>query len=227
MATDLTETPSLQTGDNLSRAEFIALWEQLPHIKRAELIGGIVYMPSPLSTDHGRTDTRVTTWLGVYMAATPGCDAGSNTTSFIGEDSPQPDNYLCILPECGGKSWSEKYLHGSPELLAEISYSSASIGLHQKFDRYQEAGVQEYVVVLLKKKEIRWHRIDNGKYEQIAADADGLLRSRVFPGLWLDGAALLDYDMAKVLARLQEGIASPEHQRFVTELASRKQRANP
>src|SRR5579871_5372231 len=79
------EAPSLEPGDNLTRDEFLAIWEQLPDVKFAELIGGIVYMPSPQRIEHGNTDRRVSTWLGVYEANTPGCTGGTNTTSFIGE----------------------------------------------------------------------------------------------------------------------------------------------
>lgn len=222
MATDLTATPSLEAGDNLSRDEFLAIWEQLPELKFAELIGGIVYMPSPLRKEHGRGDRRISVWLGVYEAHTPGCDGGANVTSLIGADCVQPDNYLAILRECGGKSWGEKYLQGAPELIAETSFTSASIDMHQKFALYERAGVQEYLVLLLHNKEIRWHRLVRGKYKKTSADASGIWRSRVFPGLWLDSQAFFADDMATVLATLQEGIASAEHERFVADLAQRK-----
>lgn len=222
MATDLSTEASLETGDHLTRDEFLRIWDQLPDIKFAELIGGIVYMTSPLKKPHGKADHRIATWLGVYEASTPGCEGGSNTTALIGKDCPQPDNYLAILPECGGASWGEEYVEGAPELLAEISHSSASIDLHEKFDLYQEAGVQEYLVALLSKREIRWHRLVRGKYKLITPDPDSVYRSVVFPGLWLDSKALFKNDMAKVLATLQKGLASDEHQRFVEDLAKRK-----
>lgn len=222
MAIDIA-TPLLEVGDNLSRDEFLAIWEQLPDIKFAELIGGIVYMPSPLRREHGQGDRRISTWLGVYEAHTRGCTGGSNVTSLIGEECVQPDDFLAILEECGGNSWGEKYLEGSPELVAEISFTSASMDLHQKFDVYEKAGVQEYLVVLLRKKEIRWHRLVKGKYKPMAADAAGTYRSLVFPGLWLDSKAFFKNNMAKVLTTLQAGISSAEHQSFVAELAERKQ----
>ncbi len=133
--------------------------------------------------------------------------------------APQPDHFLAILTECGGASWGEKFVEGSPELLVEVWHSSASVDLHEKFDLYENARVQEYVVVMLKKREVRWHRLVKGKYKR---GAEGVFRSRVFPGLWLDSKALFNGDMAKVLATLQKGIASDEHQRFVAELAKRK-----
>ncbi len=219
--------PPLVAGDKLTREEFLRRWEAHPEIKLAELIGGLVFMPSPVSVDHGETDMAVGTWLGVYKAATPGTAAGHNTTSFLLDDVPQPDVYLRILPEFGGKSWVEdKYLHGIPELLTEVSRSSASYDLHLKLDLYEAAKIPEYLVVLLYEQEIRWHVLVGDRYEQMPPDADGLWRSRVFPGLWLDGKSLLSGDLGQVLARLQEGLQSPEHQRFVVELPARKSARN-
>src|ERR1022692_2807735 len=111
MSTELSTELSLEAGDNLTREEFIRIWEQLPRVKRAELIGGMVYMPSPTSLDHGEMDINAATFLGVYKAMTPGCSGGSNTTTYILDDCPQPDINLRIVEECGGKSWAEnKYL---------------------------------------------------------------------------------------------------------------------
>jgi Putative restriction endonuclease len=226
MATELSTDVSLEAGENLTRDEFIRIWEQLPGIKRAELIGGVVYMPSPTSLDHGGMDFDAATFMGVYKAMTPGCAGASNATTYMLDDCPQPDVNLRIVPECGGKSWvKKKYLHGSPELLTEVCNTTGSIDLHQKLDLYEEARVQEYLVIVVKKKQIRWHRLVKGKYKLLAPDAEGVYRSRVFPGLWLDSKALFNGDMAKVLATLQEGIASDEHQQFVEELAKRKRAA--
>lgn len=225
MATELSIEPSLSTGDHLTRDEFLSIWEQLPDVKRAELIGGVVYMPSPLRKNHGNTDLRIAAWIGYYLAFTPGCEGGSNKTSLIGEDCPQPDDYLAILPECGGNSWGEKYVEGSPELIAEVSLSSVSIDLHEKYDLYERERIQEYLVVIVKRNEIRWHRLVKGKYKLITPDAHGIYRSVVFPGLWLDNKALFAHDMAKVIGTLQKGIDSDEHQRFVADLERRKRAA--
>jgi Uma2 family endonuclease len=216
--------PPPAPGDKLTREEFLRRWEAHPEIKNAELIGGIVYMSSPVSVEHGDHDGNVGTWLGVYKAGTPGTASGHNTTSFLLDDTPQPDLNLRILPEYGGSSWVEgKYLQGTPELLAEISLSSKSIDLHKKHNLYEAAGVPEYLVVLLYEQEIRWHRLVDGKYRFLTPEPDGLWRSQMFPGLWLDGMALLAGNMAQVLSRLQEGLNSPEHQAFVNELNRRRQ----
>ena len=199
------------------------LWELNPRVKFAELIGGVVHMPSPLSWDHGVADGYCGTWLGVYHAATPGTDTGRNATTFLLEDVPQPDNCLRILSECGGASWLEDgYVAGSPELLLEVCRSSAAYDLHQKLKLYQKAGVKEYLAVLLKEKEIRWHALKNKKYLRLQPGVDGIWRSRVVPGLWLDGDALLKSNIRRVLAKLQEGLGSTEHKAFVEKLGKKK-----
>jgi hypothetical protein len=217
------EVPPLVAGDFLSRDEFLCRWEAMPHVKRAELIQGVVYMPSPLSRQHGVTDNDVATWLGVYRAATPGCESGSNATWLMEEDAPQPDNSLYIMPEYGGQARMRgRLLQGAPEFLAEVCLTSAAYDLHQKLDLYQEAQVQEYLAVLLHEREARWHRLAGGRFEVVPAPADGVYRSTVFPGLWLDAPALLEGNLAKVLAVLQQGLNSTEHAAFVAQLARRR-----
>ncbi|HEX7380361.1 MAG TPA: Uma2 family endonuclease [Pirellulales bacterium] len=224
MATAIDErVPPLAAGDHLTREEFLRRWEAQPGLKRAELIGGRVYMPSPVSGDHGIMDRWIGTWLGVYEAATPGVGGANNATSLMLEDAPQPDLSLLILPEYGGNSRIEGlFFQGALEFVAEVSASSASNDLHDKYDLYQAAGVREYLVAILFEEEIRWHELLDGRYRVFPPDADGLWRSRVFPGLWLDGKALLAGNLRQVLDRLQEGLRSAEHEQFVAQLATKR-----
>jgi Uma2 family endonuclease len=221
-----THAPPLQAGDRLTRDEFLRRWEEHPEIKFAELIGGIVYMPSPLSRKHGVTDSLAATWLGFYHAHTPGTEAATNVTTMMeGDETPQPDEYLRILPEYGGRSSNEGlYVGGSPELLTEISVSSASIDMNQKFDLYERMGVLEYVAILLYEQEIRWHRLIGKGFQRVAPAKGMVWHSKVFPGLWLNGKAMLANDAAKVLATLQTGLRSPEHAAFVKKLAKKKKK---
>src|SRR5262245_30747645 len=139
------EIEPLVQGDRLSRDEFLRRWEAMPGLKRAELIGGVVYMPSPVSVNHSESDNPLATWLGVYAAYSSGCKAGTNATWFMLGDAPQPDDHLRILPEHGGQSWVEgDYAHGAPELAAEVTRSRTTYDLHQKKNLYEPAGVQEY-----------------------------------------------------------------------------------
>ena len=223
MTTTELEVHPLTVGDHLSRDEFIQRWEAQPELKMAELIGGTVYMSSPLSAAHSKSDNHIQVWLGTYAVHTPGCEGGSNATWFMLKDAPQPDAHLRILEDCGGASWIEgKFFHGAPELAAEVCLSSSSYDLHQKLALYRAAGVKEYLAYLLHEHEIRWHRLVGDEYQTLELPPDGILRSLTFPGLWLDVTALLDGNMPQVMATLQRGLDSADHAEFIERLASRK-----
>jgi hypothetical protein len=179
-------------------------------------------MSSPVSRAHGQHEVLMAGWLLNYSARTPGCQGGSNSTWLMLEDVPQPDNHLIILPKYGGQSREERnYYAGAPELAAEISLSSVSHDLGPKLELYRAAGVREYVAVILGESRIVWHHLIGQRYMIATPDSDGLLRSAVFPGLWLDPAAMLALDSVGVLDALDRGLKSPEHAEFVRTLASR------
>ncbi len=212
--------PELRAGDRLSRAEFERRYEAMPHVKKAELIEGVVYMPSPVSEEHSQPHFDLITWMGVYRAATPGVQGCDNATIRLDLDNePQPDAFLRIRPELGGQSRnSGKYIAGPPELIAEVTASSASYDLHDKFRAYQRNGVREYVVWRVEDRAIDWFVLRDDRLTPLAPNTSGWYQSEVFPGLWLDAAAMLRGDLAQVIAVLQEGLASPEHAAFVQRL---------
>jgi Uma2 family endonuclease len=217
------DSSPLANGQQSSRDEFLRRWEMMPGTKFAELIGGITYMPSPLSRPHGYNDKGIVTWVGVYEAATPGCESACNSTWLMLDDCPQPDADLRILPEFGGQSSNQgDFPEGAPEFAAEISISSSSYDLHEKLELYQQARVQEYLAIVIKERLIRWHRLVDGKYEIMPASADGIHRSLIFPGLWLDGQAYLNKDMKRVLEVLGLGLQQPEHNAFIAQLAANR-----
>ena len=224
MATLEQDTPPLERGDFLTRNEFLRRWEVMPQLKRAELLRGIVYIPSRVAIEHSEMEFNANGWLGVYKAATPGCCGACNATWLMGDrEVTQPDVSLRILPEYGGQSSVVGGLaSGAPELVAEVCTSAATYDLHQKLEVYEEFGVQEYVAVLMFEQQLRWHRLCRRRFKVMAAPTDGVYRSALFPGLWLDGAALLTNDLARVLAVLQDGVNSPEHAEFVQRLAARR-----
>src|SRR5262249_1552376 len=141
--------PPLETGMRLTQAEFHRRYEQYPDKVKAELIGGIVYMASPLRRPHGKHHVALSGVFWLYENATPGVEVLDNTTTILGETSePQPDLTLRILPEWGGRSetTAEDYVQGGPELLAEISHGTKRLDLDFKRLDYEKAGVLEYVV---------------------------------------------------------------------------------
>jgi Uma2 family endonuclease len=194
----------------------------MPELKKAELIEGEVYVSSPVRVRrHARPHGQLMTWIGTYAAGTPGLLAADNATIRLDLDNePQPDVFLLIEPECGGQARisEDDYVEDAPELVGEVAASSVSIDLGKKLHVYRRNGVREYIVWRMRDRAIDWFVLREGRYESLAPGADGLLRSEVFPGLWLDPAALLRGDLATVLAVVRQGAESPEHAAFAARL---------
>ncbi len=214
--------PTLENGDRLTRVEFERRYQAMPDFKKAELIEGIVYMASPVrAKHHGQPHADIMAWLGTYKAVTPGVEVLDNTTVRLDLDNePQPDALLRI--EIGGQSHisEDDYVEGAPELIVEIAASSASYDLHQKLNVYRRNEVQEYLVWRVDDQQFDWFRLNNGEYIQLESNPEGVICSQIFPGLWLDRAALLRGDLAKVLTVVQQGLSTIEHQEFVEKLSS-------
>jgi Uma2 family endonuclease len=212
--------PPLENGDRLTRVEFERRYEAMPRLKKAELVEGVVYVPSPVRyTQHGKPSSDIEIWLGTYRVSTPGVDSAGNTTVRLDFDNEvQPDVLLRL--ERGGRSeiGPDGYVEGAPELVVEVAASSVSYDLHDKLRAYRRNGVQEYVVWRVLDGALDWLILREGSYEHLEPDEAGVLRSEVFPGLWLVVPALLAGDLAAVLATLQQGLASPEHAAFVSRL---------
>lgn len=221
------KVPPLENGDQLTADEFERRYFTMPEVKKAELIEGVVFMPSPVSYDyHGEQNTALIWLLKHYSVFTPGTIASDNTTVKLDKNNElQPDVFLAIRPECEGSVTIDKkgYVHGTPELVAEVSGSSASIDLGPKRDVYERHKAREYFIWRVYDAAIDWFTLTRGKFTPLAPDSsDGLLKSRIFPGLWLDATALLEGNNPAVLVALMKGIESPEHKAFVAKLAAKK-----
>jgi len=221
----LAASPPLHAGDRLSRAEFERRYQAHPEIHKAELLEGVVHMPSPVHFAlHSQPHGDIVGWLAYYRAATPGVVIGDNATVRLDyENVVQPDALLRLEPALGGRSQvtEDDYLAGPPELVVEIAASSASYDMHDKRRVYARNGVQEYLVAQAYEQRVDWFVLREGVYEALQTDAEGVLRSEVFPGLWLPADALWAGDLATMLAVLQQGLASLEHGAYVAGLRER------
>ncbi|EDX75128.1 conserved hypothetical protein [Coleofasciculus chthonoplastes PCC 7420] len=214
--------PPLENGDRLTRIEFERRYQLMPDNKKAELIEGVVYVASPVRANrHGRPHSEIIGLLLVYRIQTPGVYLTDNTTVRLDADNePQPDALLRIEPEVGGNSriTADDYIEGAPELIVEVAASSASYDLNDKLNAYRRNGVQEYIVWQSYENRIDWFRLEEGRYVSLEPDEAGIVRSNVFPGLWLAVNALREGNLAEVLAVLQQGIQTAEHQEYVQRL---------
>jgi Uma2 family endonuclease len=208
----------LVNGDRMTQAEFHRRYEHYPEDVKFELVGGIVYMASPLRLPHSRYDDELGYLLGSYRRATEGTEVLHGATTILGPESePQPDLGLRILPEFGGQSGDteDEYVTGAPELLVEVAHSTKALDMHAKRRDYRLAGVREYLVLCVKERQLHWFRFPGGR---VRPKTDGILRSRIFPGLWIDGAALLARNSARLSEALNQGLASKAHAAFVERL---------
>ena len=219
----------LESGDRISRSEFERRYEAMPELKKAELIEGVVYVGSPVRVEvHGEPHSSANAWLAVYAAATPGIRVADNATVRLDLDNVvQPDVLLRLAPElapeAGGRARRSEdgYLEGAPELVLEVWASSAAIDHHTKLHVYRRNGVQEYIVWQGLDRRLEWFVLRDDEYAALEPDARGMLHSVVFPGLRLAVSALLDGNLAAVLAEQGAGLDAEEHRRFVAVLGDR------
>jgi Uma2 family endonuclease len=213
--------PLLETGDHLDQKTFHERYSLTAPGFKAELIGGMVFVASPVRSPHGQYHGLVVEWLGRYCTATPGVLLHDNSTVILGESSePQPDACLSLEPAWGGKSRVDErdYVVGPPELIVEVAHSSQSFDLFEKLRDYEQGGVLEYIVVAIRDGAVRWFVLRDGKDREEQLSGDGVFCSTIFPGLWLDATALLRLDRRGVQRTLEQGLASPEHIEFAEKL---------
>ena len=213
----------LNNGDRLTRAEFHELYEKSPPGTRAELIGGIVHMASPVKLLHSDYHAPMTGLLSYYQSRTKGVKTSDNVTVVLSDDSEvQPDVCLRILADGSplpSRSRSTNYLHEPPELVIEVSDSSRNVDLNAKRVTYENHGVQEYLVLNL--RDARLHAFDFANASSLEL-TEGVYHSKCFPGLWIDVGALFEEELEHLYATLQLGLASPEHAEFVLHLEARR-----
>jgi Uma2 family endonuclease len=213
----MTAAPShpvlLESGDRLTRSEFHRRYCLRPDLKKAELVEGVVYVPSPSRYSfHSRQQHIVVLWLGTYAVRHRGIHCASEATVYLDADNEvQPDAFLFreLAPPGGARVNAEGYIEGAPQLVVEIAASSASYDLHDKLRAYRRAGVQEYLVWRVLDQALDWLRLHEGEYLRVEPDARGLIASQSFPGLQLDVTRLLAGDAAGVLAALTGSAAEP------------------
>ena len=224
-ATPSPAIPPLENGDRLTRAEFERRYDAMPELKKAELIEGVVSMPSPVRfRRHSSPHLNLIGWLMHYSAATPGVVGGDNGSIRLDLDNmPQPDAFLLVLPTHGGRVRisEDDYVEKGPELIAEVATSSVSFDLNTKLHVYRRNEVSEYVVWRVDDRAIDWFVLKEGRYDRLPLSAANVYESQVFPGLKLDPAALIRGDLMTVLEVLNQGLATAEHAAFAAHLQAR------
>ncbi|MEM1393457.1 MAG: Uma2 family endonuclease [Cyanobacteria bacterium P01_H01_bin.150] len=224
---NINKIPLLENGDRLTRHEFERRYTAMPDNRKAELIEGIVYMASPLRIrSHGEPHGNLILWLGTYKITIPGLILGDNSTVRLDLDNEQQPDVVLLFDDKNGEQArisEDDYIEDAPELVAEVAASSASNDLHEKKNAYRRNGVLEYIVWQVFENKIDWFYLQNGEYISLEADAEGIIKSKIFPGLWLATSALLAGEMNQVLKVLQQGLNSSEHAEFIKQFSMNNQ----
>ena len=204
--------PPLEQGDCMERPEFERRYARMTGLKKAELLEGKVYVPSPVSLSrHGEPHLLLSGLCSRYLDATPWARGGDNCTLRLDLlNEPQPDLVLFRSREHGGSAWvdDDGYLSGAPELVIEIASSSRSYDLHEKKEVYRRHGIAEYLGYRVDDEEVDWFVLDEGDYRPQEPGEDGLLRSCAFPGFQIDLQALVTGDRPRLAAVLDAGLAA-------------------
>lgn len=216
------ETPPLREGDRLSAEEFHRRYEAMPELRNAHLIDGVVHMSSPASFErHGRPHSEIHGWLYLYSRFLPGVRLADNTSLRVDDlNEPQPDLMLFLDADNGGRCWIDErgFVHGVPELIVEVSGSSSRLDGSLKRELYDRIGVAEYIVWHTVERRVEWLGQNDGVFREMPADKDGVIKSDIFPGLWLHVPSLLAGDVPLLTSHLEAGLASAEHKDFARRL---------
>jgi len=204
MPTELARRAEFHNGDRMSLQEFFSVWEQIPNLKRAELIDGVVHLPSPVSYPHAAYQGLLAFWLGAYAAAVDDSFEvlTEGSLQIIG-NSPQPDIALHRR-----SNPTPLYNQSTPLLIIEGTYTSRSIDLGPKLDLYRRAKVPESICVLLAEERVEWRVLEGETYRLLPPTPNGILQSHTQSGLWLDTTAIFPPDRKRLLATIQQGVPS-------------------
>ena len=195
--------PPLENGDRLTMSEFERRYEDMPGLKKAELIEGVVFLGSPVSLNHSKGQGVLSTWLGLYALLHPEVSMHTDGSVRLDADNQfQPDVFLWRPGGGSARVGDKDLLDGAPELVVEVAASSVSRDLFSKKHVYRRNGVREYIVWRVRDDALDWFELLEGEYVLRERDAAGFIESKQFPGLRLNVSALLAGDAKTALAEV-------------------------
>ena len=179
-------------------------------------------MPSPVRNSHNEATSLVVWWLVTYTASTPGGRVAARTARApgFGQRGP-PDALLRLVADSRWRyahmSRGEPYRRPAPELVAGWRSVALRYDVRVKRRIYRRNGVREYLIWRVEDRVIDWFYLTRMTTSPCRLIRKGSCEA-AFPGLWLAVQALLEGDLATVLAALQNGLQSAGHIAFVKQL---------
>ena len=77
-------------------------------------------------------------------------------------------------------------------------------------------------MLCIEERRLHWFHFPSG--EEIMPNRQGVRRSQVFPGLWIDEQALLEQNDQRLIEVVQQGLASRAHAAFVRRLETARRK---
>jgi Uma2 family endonuclease len=159
-----------------------------PEDRKAELIDGVMIMPSPPFDPHERLQNFLLTLLRVYVEELElGEVRGSRTPVELGIDQvPEPD--VLFVAKQRAHIIQNKGILGAPDLVIEIlSAGTAHRDRGRKFRAYERAGVGElWLIDPYGPTGTKFYHLRNGRFSLVRPDKNGILRSAVVSGFWIN-----------------------------------------
>lgn len=174
-----------EIAERITAEEF---FRDAPEERKAELIDGVMVMPSPALVTHERLQRFLLTLLTLFVEEhNLGEVLGSRTAVALDRlNAPEPD--ILFVARARANMIREKGVFGAPDLVIEIlSAGTARNDRGPKFAAYERAGVRElWLIDPYGPAGTEFYHWTNGRFQRVDADAGGILRSAAVAGFWLD-----------------------------------------
>jgi len=175
----------VEVMERMSAADF---FRDAPEDRKAELIDGLMIMPSPPLVIHERLQGFLFRLLGGFVEERELGEVFGSRTAVELElfYAPEPDIFFVSQERL--HIIGEKGVLGAPDFVIEIlSASTAQNDRGSKFHAYERAGVREYWLIdPYGPAGTEFYRLLNGRFHPLAPDAEGRLTSATIPGFWID-----------------------------------------
>jgi Uma2 family endonuclease len=163
--------------------DFCAL---VPDGEKADLIDGVIYMPSPDNLQAARLFSWLFRLLSEFVEARDLGEVYPLRVAFRLDDGAAPEPDIGFLSKRNLGRAYRNYIEGPPDLAIEIvSPESAQRDYVSKRQLYEKHGVPEYWILDEALKKVLLLRLEaTGHYREVQV-RKGILRSRVISGFWL------------------------------------------
>jgi len=193
-----------ERGDKITYEEFLHSCDE---DTLAEWVDGEVVMTSPASDRHQDLCDFLVTILRVYTEQRGlGLVRSAPFQMKTGPNLPGREPDILFVAKENVPRFKNVYLDGPADLIVEVvSPESRLRDRGEKLAEYEMGGVREYWVIDPGRQQADFSVLDEGgRYERRRPDAQGVYRSAVVPGFWINEQWFWSDPLPKALGVLRE-----------------------